>query len=86
MHRLARAHATSERIKADTDASSFQKRLTQYRDLSRRDPNYLNVLWLDEMTRLYARMKEAGRIELLDHYLTSEGLSITQFPLQQRKK
>jgi len=31
-------------------------------------------------------MKEAGRIELLDRYLTSEGLTITQFPLQPKKK
>ena len=24
------------------------------------NPDYLNALWLDDMTRLYARMKEAG--------------------------
>ena len=38
------------------------------------------------MTRTYARMKDAGRLELLDHFLTSEGLTITQFPLLPKKK
>jgi hypothetical protein len=38
------------------------------------------------MTRLYARMREMGRVQLLDHYLNSEGLSITEFPLQPKKK
>jgi len=32
------------------------------------------------------RMKEAGRIDVLDHYLSKEGLTITQFPLMQKKK
>ena len=48
--------------------------------------DYLDALWLDDMTRLYTRMKDTGRIELLDHFLASEGLTITQFPLQPKKK
>ena len=67
-------------------AREVRKRLAQYQELSRHNPDYLNALWLDDMTRLYTRMKDAGRIELLDHYLTSEGLTITQFPLQKGKK
>ena len=50
------------------------------------NPDYLNALWLDDMTRLYGRMKEAGRIDVLDHYLSKEGLTITQFPLMPKKK
>ena len=42
--------------------------------------------WQDDMTRIYARMKEAGRIDVLDHYLSKEGLTITQFPLLPKKK
>jgi hypothetical protein len=45
-----------------------------------RDPNYLNALWWDEMNRLYARMRVNGRIDLLDHRLSGDGLDITQFP------
>jgi membrane protease subunit HflK len=72
--------------KARTEADNFSKRLAQYRELSAKNPGYLNAYWLDEWTRVYARMKSAGRIELLDHYLTGGELSITQFPLQPRKK
>jgi modulator of FtsH protease HflK len=86
IERQAKAYETEQRIKAGAEADGFRKRLDQYRELARKDPDYLNTLWLDEMTRLYARMKEAGRIELLDHYLTNDGLSITQFPLQPKKK
>jgi len=84
--RSASAYAKEQRLAAHADATAFQKRLEQYRKLSARDPDYLNQLWLDEMTRIYAKMGEAGRIDVLDHFLTSEGLSITQFPLAPRKK
>jgi membrane protease subunit HflK len=83
LDRSAKAYAREERIKAIAEADSFQRRLAQYRDLSAKNPDYLNAVWLDEMTRIYARMKEAGRIDLLD--LTSD-LSITQFPLTPKKK
>jgi hypothetical protein len=71
---------------AQGDAASFRVRLAHSRTLRARDPDYLNTLWLVEMTRIYAQMRTAGRIDLLDHFLTSEGLSITQFPLSPRKK
>jgi membrane protease subunit HflK len=86
IQRQALTYAEDERKNAKTEAANFTKRLQLYRELSRDNPDYLNALWLDDMTRLYSRMKEAGRIELLDRYLTSEGLTITQFPLQPKKK
>jgi membrane protease subunit HflK len=86
LERQAAAYANEERIKATAEASGFHKRLEQYRDLSRKDPDYINVLWFDEMTRLYGRMRETGRVEVLDDFLTREGLNITQFPLLPRKK
>jgi len=86
IERQAQQYANGERIRAQAEAESFHKRLEQYRALSRTDADYLNVMWLDDMTRLFARMKETGRIEPLDHFLTSDGLSITQFPLQSKKK
>ena len=86
LKRNASAYSNEERVKSQAEASSFLQRLGQYRKISRDNPDALNALWLDEMTRLYARMRENGRIELLDHFLTSEGLNITQFPLLPRKK
>jgi modulator of FtsH protease HflK len=86
IERQALAYAHNQQSQAVTEASNFLKRLAQYRELSRTNPDYLDALWLDEMTRTYAQMKETGRLELLDHFLTSEGLSITQFPLRPKKK
>jgi membrane protease subunit HflK len=83
LDRSAKAYAREERIKAIAEADSFQKRLAQYRELSARNPDYLNAVWLDQVTRLFLRMKEGGRIDLLD--LTSD-LNITQFPLTPKKK
>jgi regulator of protease activity HflC (stomatin/prohibitin superfamily) len=82
---LALKYAEVEPDKAETDAMNFRNRLQQYRTLSATNPDYLNTLWLDDMTRLYAKMRAAGQIDLLDHYLT-EGVNITQFPLQSKKK
>jgi len=79
-------YADIEIKKARVESENFGRRLALYHELSRDHPNYLNAVWLDEMTRLYARMKAAGRVELLDHFMTSEGLTITQFPLQPRKR
>ena len=84
--RLTAAYAQEQRLPAQAEAETFRKRLEQYRQFLARDPNYLNALWQDEMTRLYARMRETGRIDVLDHYLSSEGLNITQFPLVPKKK
>jgi membrane protease subunit HflK len=83
--RSAKAYANEERIKALAEADSFQKRLAQYRELSAKNPDYLNAVWLDQMTRTYARMREGGQIDLLDHFLGGD-LSITQFPLTPKKK
>ena len=84
--RMTAAYADEQRLAARADAETFAKRLEQYRLLAVHDPNYLNTLWQDEMTRLYARMFETGRIDVLDHYLSSEGLNITQFPLGGKKR
>ncbi len=86
LKRNASAYSNEELVKSQAEASSFLQRLEQYRKISRDNPDALNALWLDEMTRLFARMRENGRVELLDHYLTSEGLNITQFPLLPRKR
>jgi len=81
----AQAYANVERTNAAAEAASFRKRLAQYHELSRENPDYLNALWLDRMKRMFAKMRDEERIQLLDHFLTGE-LSITQFPLPAKKK
>jgi modulator of FtsH protease HflK len=83
---MTAAYAGEQRLAAQAEAETFRNRLKQYRRLVALDPKYLNTLWQDEMTRLYARMRETGRIDVLDHYLSSEGLNITQFPLGAKKR
>jgi len=84
--RMTAAYARAQELQARVEVENFLKRLEQYRRLSKDNPTYLNTLWLDDMTRLFARMKDAGRIDLLDHYLTGEGLTIMQFPPLPKKK
>ncbi|HZZ77863.1 MAG TPA: protease modulator HflK [Gemmataceae bacterium] len=84
LNRSAKAYAREERLKADAEADSFTRRLAQYRELSAKNPEYLNAVWLDRMTRLFQTMRTDGRLDLLDHYLSGD-LSITQFPLPKKR-
>ena len=81
----AAAYANEQVVQARAEADTFRKRLAQYQALAAADPSALNALWLDGMTRVYAKMKADGRVDVLDHYLSGEGLTITQFPLQRKK-
>ena len=82
---LAAAYGQEKRIEAQADGSAFLERLRRYRELSKDRPDYLNVLWLDEVTRLFAKLRQSGSIDLLDHHLSGDGLNITQFPLNRKK-
>lgn len=84
--RLASAYAEEQRFAAQAEAAGFLKRLAQYRQLAKDDPNAINALWRDEVTRLFARMKTGGRIDLLDHHLSGDSLNITQFPPAPKRK
>ena len=84
--RLTATYARTQELQARAETENFLKRLDQYRKLSKNNEAYLNTLWLDEMTRLYSRMRDMGRLDLLDHYLTGDGLSIMQFPSLPKKK
>lgn len=81
LKRATAAYVQEQKLLALADANDFLRRLAQYRNLSRDHADYLNVLWEDEVTRLYVQLKESGRVDLLDHHLTGDGLNITQFPL-----
>jgi regulator of protease activity HflC (stomatin/prohibitin superfamily) len=65
---------------ARAEAESFEKRLLVYHQLRRENPRFLTAVWWDEISRLLARMKEAGRIDLLDNRISGDGLDILTFP------
>jgi hypothetical protein len=55
------------------------KRLQQYRRLRQTNPDVLSAIWWEEMSKVFLRLKEAGRVDLLDNHLGADGLDITQF-------
>ena len=78
------AHVREQQLAAQADVESFLIRLDQYRRLRHENPQHLNSMWLDEVTRLYTQLRQSGRLDVLDHYLGSDGLNITQFPLPKK--
>ncbi|MCI0456526.1 MAG: hypothetical protein L0Z62_06040 [Gemmataceae bacterium] len=86
IERLTAAYVYEQVKLAEADATNFERRLAQYRQLSKDNPQYLNALWWDEMSKLYARMRTTGRIDLLDNRLGSGGLDITQMQPPPKKQ
>jgi len=71
---------------ARTEAEAFLKRLEQYQRLREKNPHILVAIWWDEMGRLFERLNKNGRIDLLDNHLGPDGLDITLFAPQPRRK
>jgi membrane protease subunit HflK len=86
IERQTASYANEQRVMAEAEAENFAKRLAQYRRLGKDNPHFLNAMWWDEMSRLYTRLRDNGRIDLLDNYLGADGLDITQVPLLPRNK
>ena len=86
IERRTASYTHEKRVMAEAEAENFTKRLQQYRRLGKGNPLFLNALWWEEMNRLYARLRENGRIDVLDNYLGTSGLDITQVPLLPRNK
>jgi membrane protease subunit HflK len=80
------AYATERLRLARAEAERFEKRLEQYQRLRRGNPDFLAGIWWDEMGRLFARLKETGRLDLLDNHLGGDGLDISVFPPMPAKK
>ncbi len=80
-----KAYTHQQRVQAEAEATAFKKQLTIYQSIKTTDARALNVLWLDQITRLFAKMKDEKRIAPLDHTLGSDGLNLTEF-LPIRKK
>jgi modulator of FtsH protease HflK len=86
MERNAAAYKQEQYLQARADAGNFLKRLDQYRQLQKQNPFYLAGIWWDEMSRLFASMRQNGRLDLLDNHLGADGLDITEMPLLPKKR
>jgi membrane protease subunit HflK len=71
---------------AQTEAHAFTRRLEQYQRLKQQNPDMLTAIWWDEMGRVFERLNKNGRIDLLDSHLGPDGLDITMFAPQPKKK
>jgi membrane protease subunit HflK len=63
---------------ARAEADSFEQRLAQYRRLRKDNPDFLQRVWLDEVGKLLLRLKDNGRVDLLDRHLSGDALDLTQ--------
>jgi modulator of FtsH protease HflK len=75
------AYQFNRKLLADRDAESFRNRLNQYREGRRDNPDYLRQIWEEERGKLFAKLKENGRIGLLDDHLGQDGLDLNVAPL-----
>jgi membrane protease subunit HflK len=74
------AHVHSRRLLAQREAERFTVRLRQYELARQRNPHYLHLIWDEERGRLFARLRETGQLDLLDHYLGAGGLDLHTLP------
>lgn len=71
---LGRAHAI--KAIAQKEAGRFTARLEQYREGVKKNPDYLRQIWQEERSRLFTKLRQQGRLDLLDHHLHGGGLEL----------
>lgn len=76
----AKAYAHTKKVLARQDARRFVDRLKQYQGARDGNPEYLRQLWQEERGKLFAKLKQNGMIDLLDHHLSSGGLDVMTAP------
>lgn len=77
LEQMAQAYAREQQVTARAEAAAFEKRLAQYRVLRKDNPDFLRRVWFDEVGRLLAKLKDGGRLDLLDDHLSGDGLDLT---------
>jgi modulator of FtsH protease HflK len=83
---LAAADARDKKLRAQAEADAFVLRLEQYRKLKQDNPEFLQRVWLDEMSKLFAKLQANGQLDLLDHHLSADGLDFTLIQPPPKKK
>jgi membrane protease subunit HflK len=74
----AAAGAHESLARGGADVAGFRQRLAQYQRARRTNPEVLTVMWWDELGPLFAKLRSAGRLDLLDAHLGPDGLDIMQ--------
>jgi modulator of FtsH protease HflK len=74
------AYVHSRKLLARRDAEGFLKRLRQYEVGRQQNPQYLRQIWEEERGKLFARLKQNGQIDLLDHHLSANGPDLITAP------
>jgi membrane protease subunit HflK len=81
----ASAYALEKKRIAQSEADTFVQRLERSAPLRSANPDFLAVIWRDEMLKLIARIQLGGKIEPLDDILGAGGIDLNQyFPLRKR--
>jgi membrane protease subunit HflK len=80
-------YVADQHRQAKVDVDSFEKRLRQYELSGKEKPEYLRLLWWEEMGSFLTRLWASGRIDVLDHYLNGDGLDLSMFtPVRPKKR
>lgn len=79
MEQDARVAAETGKRLAAEDARRFLARLEGY-NRAGRSAAYLRQIWEDERGRVFARIRQSGRLGLLDHHLGPDGLDLHAAP------
>jgi membrane protease subunit HflK len=77
---LAIAYVQEQRLQAAAEATTFERRLEQYRVARRETPDVLTAMWWEQMGQVFKRLRANGRLDLLDHHLGGDGLNLMQVP------
>jgi membrane protease subunit HflK len=71
---------------ARAEAARFELRLRQYERQRSDATTYLAGIWWEEIGKLFTRLRENGRLDLLDNHLGKDGLDITVSPAIPKRK
>lgn len=82
----ALALASSMKLQASRDAERFLVRLANLNAGLRDNPSYLKQIWEEERGRILSKLRDQGKIGLLDNHLNSQGLEINSLPLDSRPR
>jgi hypothetical protein len=82
---MTAAYVQEQVVLAQAEADTFLRRLKQYQQLRRDNPSFLAGIWWDQIGKLFAQMRETGRLDLLDNHLGGDGLDITVSPQLPKK-
>ena len=85
IEKMTAAYVNEQVVLAQAEADTFEKRLKQSQQLRRDNPQFLAGIWWEQIGKLFAQMKETGRLDLLDHHLGGDGLDITVMPQMPKK-